>query len=87
MSTIDDFMLKVIDLEEKEKEEIILFLAEAILMGNSYKFLKNISPKVNNIVLPFLTSVSIKINERIIKKGGEKVGTGTGLKNNQGRRA
>lgn len=72
MSIIDDFMSKVIDLDEKEKEETILFLAKALLMDGSFKFLKLISPKVQNIVLPFLTSVAVKGNERIIKKGGEK---------------
>lgn len=59
MSIIDDFMSKVVDLNEKEKEETILFLAEA-LIDHNYEFLKLISPKVQNIVLPFLTSIAIR---------------------------
>lgn len=57
MSVIDDFMSKVIDLDEKEKEETILFLAEALINDN-YEFLKVISPKVQDIVLPFLTNIA-----------------------------
>ena len=82
MSVIDNFMSKVIDLDEKGKEEVILFLAEALINDN-YDFLKSISPKVQNIVLPFLTSVAIKGNKERVKKGGEKIGISTGLKNNQ----
>ena len=67
MSIIDKFMSRVVDLDEKEKEETILFLAEA-LVNDNYEFLKSISPKVQNIVLPFLTSVAIKSN----MEGGEK---------------
>ena len=59
MSIIDNFMSQVIDLNEKEKEETILFLAEALVSEN-YDFLKSISPKVQNTVLPFLTSIAIK---------------------------
>lgn len=59
MGLIDDFMSKVIDLDEKEKEETILFLAESLINDN-FGFLKHISPKVQNIVLPFLTSVAIR---------------------------
>ena len=59
MSIIDKFMSKVVDLDEKEKEETILFLAEA-LVNDNFEFLKSISPKVQNIVLPFLTSISRK---------------------------
>ena len=64
MSLVDDFMSQVIDLDEKEKEETILFLAEALTSEN-FEFLKHISPKVQNIVLPFLTAIAIK-------GGGEK---------------
>ena len=71
MSAIDDFMSKVIDLDEKEKEETILFLAEALINDN-YEFLRKISPKVQNIVLPFLTDVAVEGNEGKIK-GGKKV--------------
>jgi len=67
VSLTDDFMSKVINLDEKEKEETILFLAEALINDN-YEFLKLISPKVQNIVLPFLTSVAVKGNEEIIKE-------------------
>lgn len=74
---IDDFISKVIDLTEKEKEETILFLAEALISDN-YEFLKQISPKVQDIVLPFLTAVSVKSLEDIagflkILEGGEKL--------------
>ena len=58
---IDKFMSKVVDLDEKEKEETILFLAEA-LVNDNYEFLKSMSPKVQNIVLPFLTGVAIRGN-------------------------
>jgi hypothetical protein len=71
VSVIDDFMVKVIDLDEKEKEETILFLAEALINDN-FEFLKHISPKVQNIVLPFLTDIETKGNEEKIKEG-EKV--------------
>ena len=64
MSLVDDFLSQVVDLTEKEKEETILFLAEA-LINNNYEFLKHISPKVQNIVIPFLTNIAIK-------EGGEK---------------
>jgi len=67
VSLTDDFMSKVINLDEKEKEETILFLAEALINDN-YEFLKLISPKVQNIVLPFLTSIAVKGNEKIMKK-------------------
>lgn len=67
MGIIDNFMSQVIDLDEKEKEEVILFLAEALLNDN-YKFLKLISPKIQNIVLPFLVSVAIKGNEERMEK-------------------
>ena len=82
MSVIDDFMSKVIDLDEKEKEEVILFLANALLYPKFTDHLKNISVKVHLVMLPFLTDVAMKIMKE--EKGGEKVGTGTGLKNNQG---
>ena len=80
MSIIDNFMSKVIDLDEKEKEEVILFLAEALLCVNP-SVVKNVSIKVSVIVLPFLTDVAVSHLEKIKKKGGEKVGTGTRLKN------
>jgi len=34
MSIIDDFMSKVVDLNEKEKVETILFLAESLIYEN-----------------------------------------------------
>ena len=34
MPIIDDFMSKVVDLNEKEKEETILFLAESLICEN-----------------------------------------------------
>lgn len=93
MSVIDDLMSKVIDLDEKEKEETILFLAEALINDN-YEFLKRISPKVQMIVLPFLSNLVLEIlsntktemMEKISEdKGGEKDGTGTRLKDNKER--
>ena len=81
MSIVDNFMSQVIDLNETEKEQTILFLAEA-LVNDNFEFLKHISPKVQNIVMPFLTSIAIRgnlVRRKIIKKGGEKVGSiGTG---------
>ena len=59
MTIIDNLMSQVIDFNEKEKEETILFLAEA-LVNDNFEFLKHISPKVQNIVLPFLTGVAIR---------------------------
>lgn len=75
MSIIDNFMSTVIDLNEKEKEETILFLAEALINDN-YEFLKQISAKVQDIVLPFLTAVNVKslkdtAESLKILKGGE----------------
>ena len=67
MTTVDEFMAQVISLDEKEKDETILFLAEALISEN-YEFLKHISPKVQNIVMPFLTSVEIKGNEEKMKE-------------------
>ena len=65
VSIIDDFMSQVISFTEKEKEETIMFLAEALINDN-YEFLKLISPKVQNIVLPFLTNIAIRGNEKKI---------------------
>ena len=73
MSTIDNFMSKVINLDEKEKEETILFLAEALINDN-YEFLKSISPKVQNIVLPFLTDIAVKGNMNPLFHIGRKKG-------------
>ncbi len=73
MSIIDDFMSKVIDLDEKEKEETILFLSEALINDN-HEFLKKISPKVQFMVLQFLTTVEQKSQKEMEKKGGEKDG-------------
>ena len=69
MSIIDDFMSQVIDLNEKEKEEVILFLAEALVCGDP-NFIRNVSKKVTKIVLPFLVDV---LMDRFKEKGGEKV--------------
>ena len=75
-------MSKVIDLDEKEKEETILFLAKAHLGGET-DFVKNISTKVTLIVLPFLTNVATSIMKEISEeKGGEKDGTSGRFKNN-----
>ena len=70
MSILDDFMSQVIDLDEKEKEETILFLAKALLCEKDNEFIKKVSPKVLLVILPFLADVAINI---IKKKGGEKV--------------
>ena len=63
-------MSKVIDLDEKGKEETILFLAKALLCERDNEFIKKVSPKVLLVVLPFLTEVATNI---IKKRGGEKV--------------
>ena len=73
---VNNFMSKVANLNEKEKEETILFLAEA-LVNDNYEFLKKISPKVQNIVLPFLTDINVKsVKEAVdtlnILKGDEQ---------------
>ena len=68
-------MSQVIDFNEKEKEETILFLAEALICENP-QVVKKISDKVHLIVLPFLVDVATKM---IKNEGGEKVGSiGTG---------
>lgn len=77
-------MSKVIDLDEKEKEEVILFLANALLYPKFTNHLKNISVKVHLVMLPFLTDVAMKIMKE--DKGGEKVGISKRLENNQRRR-
>lgn len=75
MSRIDDFMSQIIDLDEKEKEEAILFLATALVCGDPAT-IKNISMKVTSIVMPFLIDVLLyKIKKFENDKGGEKVGT------------
>lgn len=71
MSIIDDFMSKVIDFNEKEKEETILFLANALVQGEPKAVVRSISPKVMFIVLPFLTNVAIDELSSKIGKGGE----------------
>jgi hypothetical protein len=71
LGLVDEFMSQVVDLTEKEKEQTILFLAEALINDN-YEFLKLISPKVQDIVLPFLTRVEVESWEKR-KKGGKKV--------------
>jgi hypothetical protein len=70
MSMIDNFMSQVIDLNETEKEETILFLATALVCGDPAT-IKNISRKVTLIVMPFLVDVLLyKIKEN--DKGGER---------------
>ena len=81
MSGIDDFMSQVVDLNETEKEQTILFLASALACGNP-SFIRNVSKKVTKIVLPFLVDVLKEGLERKIE-GGEKVELGTRLENNQ----
>lgn len=62
-------MLKVAELNKYEKEEVIFFLANALISGDP-KFIKNISNKVMIIVLPFLTDVATEI---LKEQGGEKI--------------
>lgn len=81
MSIVDDFMSQVIDLDEKEKEETILFLAKALLCEKDASFVRKTSKKVMLVVLPFLTDVATNM---IKEKGGEKVEVGRESKNNQG---
>lgn len=71
MSQIDDFMSQVVDLNETEKEQAILFLANALACGDP-SFVRNVSKKVIKIVLPFLVDVLKEGLERKIE-GGEKV--------------
>jgi len=73
LSQIDDFMSEVIDLTEKEKEEVILFLASAVASLDA-EIVKNVSRKVQIIVMPFLVEVLMKKLKKDIK-GGEKVGS------------
>ena len=78
MSIIDKFMSEVIDFNEKEKEETILFLATAVTCGDP-KIVRNISNKVNMVVMPFLVNVLLKGLAKEESEGGEKVGSiGTG---------
>ena len=70
MSIVDNFMAQVIDLDEKEKEETILFLAKALLCDKDSDFVRNVSKKVMLVVLPFLVDV---LKNNLEKKGGEKV--------------
>ncbi len=70
MSIIDDFMSEVIDFDEKEKEETILFLANATLCNPDSSFLKFISEKVTNVLTSFVVDA---LKER--SKGGEENGT------------
>ena len=72
-------MSKVIDLDEKEKEEVILFLASALICNKDTAFLKTISKKVIKILTQFS---DLALIEKIKSEGGEKIGTGTRLKNN-----
>ena len=71
MSILDNFMSQVVDLDEKEKEQTILFLATALVCGDP-SFIRNVSKKVTKIVLPFLVDVLKEGLERKIE-GGEKV--------------
>ena len=70
MSLIDNFMSQVIDFNEKEKEETILFLATAVTCGNPTNFIRNISKKVTYTVMSFLSETMLK---NLKDKGGEKV--------------
>ena len=72
MSQIDDFMSKIIEMSETEKEETILFLANA-LIGGKADFIGGISNKVMFIVLPFLADAAVESIKNKEMKGGEKV--------------
>ena len=77
MSQIDDFMSKIIEMSEIEKDETILFLATALECGDPH-IVKNISRKVTYIVMPFLMNVMLEKLKRLENKemkGGEKVGS------------
>jgi len=78
MSIIDNFMSQVIDLNETEKEETILFLAKALVCDKDNDFVRKVSKKVMLIVLPFLIDAATNM----IKKGGEKVEVGRESENN-----
>ena len=68
MSRIDDFMSKVIDLTETEKEEVIKYLASA-LSGNIDIYSRP-SNNVLVVILPFMSDCLVK---NIKAEGGEKV--------------
>jgi len=77
MSIIDNFMSEVIDLNETEKEETILFLAKALLCDKDADFVRKTSQKVMLTVLPFLVDVATEhIRIKIEKEGGEKIEVG-----------
>ena len=83
---LDDFMSQVVDLDETEEEQTILFLANALVCGNP-NFIRSVSKKVTKIVLPFLVDVLV---DSLEKKGGEKVervGTGKESEKDKGLRA
>ena len=71
MSIIDDFMSQVIDLDEKEKKETILFLANALFCGKAIDFIGGISDKVMLIVLPFLVDAAVESIKNKEMKGSE----------------
>ena len=72
MSQIDDFMSKIIEMSETEKEETILFLATALACGDPH-VVKSVSKKVTYVVMPFLMEIMLKTLEKEEMKGGEKV--------------
>lgn len=87
MSILDNFMSRVVDLDEKEKEEVILFLAAAHV-NSSPDFLKHISEKVRRIIMPFLFDSLAEKKKK--SEGGEKVErvrTGKESEKDQGCRA
>ena len=71
MSVIDDFMSKVIDLNETEKEEVIILLANALIRGEPKLVAKSVSMKVMATVLPFMTDAVMEEISVRMKKGGE----------------
>ena len=67
MSQIDDFMSKVIDLTETEKEEVIKYLAGAL--SSNLDIQSQPSKNVLVIILPFMCSCLVK---NVKAEGGEK---------------
>lgn len=68
---IDDFMSKVIDLNETEKEEVIILLANALIRGEPKLVAKSVSMKVMATVLPFMTDAVMEEISVRMKEGGE----------------
>ena len=68
---MDDFMSQVVDLNETEKEEVILFLATALQCGDPH-VVDKISKKIAILVMPFLVDTLVKELKKE-EEGGENI--------------